>query len=131
MVLCSGKMAIVELVCTIIFQMLPFSNFKVLLKLINKLKMVKLSPISEWSKLLTKQMEQLSKHQLSDKRLWTTSSTLLSKYKEFQMVQLVPVPILAEQEFSSKSAVPVSLLLEVTKVTSGTHVLTNHWLLLI
>jgi len=67
---------------------------------------------------------------VSDKRLWTISSTPLSKDKEFQMVKLVPVPLPAEKESSSKSAALVSLPPEVTKVTSGTHALTNHWLLL-
>ena len=107
-----------------------FSNLDKLLNLKYKPKMVKLCLISEWSKLFSQSMEQLSKSIPSDKRLWTTSSTLLSKEKEFQMVKLVPVPILADKEFSSKSAAPVSLLPEETKVTSGTHVLTNHWLLL-
>ena len=64
-----------------------------------------------------------------DKRLWTISSTPLSKDKEFQMVKSVPVLLPAVRESSSKSAALVSLLPEVTKVTSGTHVLTNHWLL--
>ena len=95
-----------------------------------KPKMVKLSLISEVLKSLIVLMEQVSWYHLSDKRLWTTFITLLSKQKVFQLVQLVHVPILAETEFSSRSAALVSLLPWVAKVTSGTHVLTDHWLLL-
>ena len=95
-----------------------------------KPKMVKLSLISEWLIPLIVLMEQVSGYHLSDKRLWTTFITLLSKQKVFQLVQLVHVPILAETEFSSRSAALVSLLPWVAKVTSGTHMLTDHWLLL-
>ena len=92
--------------------------------------MVKLSLISDRLTSLIVLMEQVSWYHLSDKRLWITFITLLSKHIVFQLMQLVPVPILAEQEFSSRSAALVSLPPEVTKVTSGTHALTNHWLLL-
>ena len=46
-------------------------------------------------------------------------------------LNLVPgLTVFANKESSSKSAAIVSLPPEVTKVTSGTHALTNHWLLL-
>ena len=119
-----------RLVCTVESHPTLLSNLTLRLNPTQIPKMVKLSLISEWSKLIHLLMEHQSKWMVSDKRLWTISSTPLSKDKEFQMVKLVPVPLPAEKESSSKSAALVSLPPEVTKVTSGTHALTNHWLLL-
>ena len=130
MVLYTGLIKMERKVCGLRTVINQYFSFRTKFNPMFKPKMVKLSLISEVLKSLIVLMEQVSLYQLSDKRLWTTFITLLSKQKVFQLVQLVHVPILAETEFSSRSAALVSLLPWVAKVTSGTHVLTDHWLLL-